>query len=96
MMTRTLQYFEVLDILTGEMARFDQATFSLLSEMEQTLVDYCNGIGVTPSSSFKEMYGNDLKMDTLMIQLSVLPDVVTTANEEHHMGIKQVTAVRTV
>ena len=82
------QYYEVLDILTGEMARrFDQATFSLLNEMEQLLVDFCNGIDMTPSSSFKEMYGNDLKMDTLMIQLSMLPDVVTTANEEHHMGI---------
>ena len=90
------QYFEVLDVLTGEMARrFDQATFSLLSEMEQHLVDSCNGIGVT-SSSFKEMYWNDLKMDKLMIQLSMLPDVVTIANEEHHMGIKWVTAVRTV
>lgn len=31
-----------------------------------------------------------------MVQLSMLPDVVTTANKEHHMGIKRVTSVRTV
>ena len=91
------QYFEALDILNGEMSRrFDQATFSLLREMERLLVVSCNGTKVTVSSSFKEMYQDDINIDTLMVQLSMLPDVVTTANEEHHMGIKRVTTVRTV
>ena len=91
------QYYEVMDILTEEMARrFDQAAFSLLQEMERLLIDSCNGTRVTPSSNFKEMYKNDLNMDTLNVQLSMLPDVVTTANEEHHVGIKRVTSVRTV
>ena len=68
--------------------RFDQAAFSLLQEMERLLIDSCNGTRVTPSSNFKEMYENDLNVDTLNVQLSMLPDVLTTANEEHHMGIK--------
>ena len=90
------QYFEVLDILNGEMSRrFDQATFSLLQEIERLLVDSCNGTKVTVLSSFKEMYQDDINIDTLMVQQSMLPDV-TTANEEHHMGIKRVTTVRTV
>lgn len=50
------QYFEVLDMLSGELARrFDQPTFSLLQEMERLLVDSCNGTMVTPSSNFKEL-----------------------------------------
>ena len=48
------------------------------------------------TSNFKEMYGSDLNMDTLTVQLSMLPDVVATANDEHQMGIKRVTTVRTV
>lgn len=71
------QYFEVLDILTEEMARrFDQATLSLLQDMERLLVDSCNGTSITPSSQFKEIYGSDLKFDALTIQLSMLPDLV--------------------
>lgn len=31
-----------------------------------------------------------------MTQLSMLPDVVTTANKQEHMGIKRVTSVNTV
>ena len=38
------KYYEVMDTLTGEMARgFDQATFSLLQEMERIVIDSCNG-----------------------------------------------------
>ena len=35
-------------------------------------------------------------MDKLKIQLSLLPDVLKTSNEEHKMGIKNVTMVKTV
>ena len=91
------QYYEVMDTLTEEMARrFDQATFLLLQEMERLLIDSCNGIRVTASSNFKEMYGSDLNVNTLTVQLSMLPDVVATANDEHQMGIKRVTTVSTV
>ncbi len=91
------QFYEVLDVLTQEMTRrFDQPTFTLLREMEKLVIDSCNGITVTPSSNFKELYASDMKMDNLMIQLSMLPDVVTTANKEHHLGIKRVTTVNTV
>ena len=91
------QYYDVLDVLTSEMARrFDQATFSILQEMEHLLVSSCNGDALTFSSNFKEMYGSDLKMDALTVQLSMLPDVVKTANKEHNMGIKRVTVVSSV
>ena len=70
-------------------SRFDQAAFSLLMElltlaMELELLHHL------------KMYENDLNMDTLNVQLSMLPDVVATANEKHHMGIKRVTTMRTV
>jgi len=84
------QYYQVLDVLTEEMTRqFDQPTFTLLREMENLVIQSCNGISVIPSSSFKELYGSDMKMDSLMTQLSMLPDVVTTANKQEHMGIKR-------
>ena len=91
------QYYQVLDVLTEEMTRrFDQPTFTLLREMENLVIQSCNGISVIPSSSFKGLYGSDMKMDSLMTQLSMLPDVVTTANKQEHMGIKRVTSVNTV
>lgn len=91
------KYYQVLDVLTEEMTRqFDQPTFTLLREMENLVIQSCNGISVIPSSSFKELYGSDMKMDSLMTQLSMLPDVVTTANKQEHMGIKRVTSVNTV
>ena len=64
--------------------------------MEQLLVDSYNGKNITPSSKFKDLHGGDLKIDSEMVQLSMLQDVVKTANEEHQMGVKQVTTVRTV
>uniref|UniRef100_A0A1X7TS41 Uncharacterized protein n=1 Tax=Amphimedon queenslandica TaxID=400682 RepID=A0A1X7TS41_AMPQE len=37
------QYFEVLDVLKGELIRrFDQPTFAILREMEKILIDSCN------------------------------------------------------
>ena len=42
------------------------------------------------------MYKGDIDMNKLKIQLSLLPDVLKTSNEEHKMGIKKVTMVKTV
>lgn len=91
------QYFEVLDLLTEEMTRrFEQQSFAVLHEMERLLIDSCNGTVVQPSVDFKTMYAGDLGFDRLMIQLSMLPDLLRTANEQNHLGIKKVTSIRTV
>ena len=42
------------------------------------------------------MYAAHMHMDNLPVQLAMLPDVVTTANNDHQMGLVKVTSVNTV
>ena len=46
--------------------------------------------------NFEEMYKDDIDMNKLKIQLSLLPDVLKTSNEEHKMKIKKITMLKTV
>ena len=48
------------------------------------------------SESFKAICDGDLNVNNLVIQLSMLPDVLKTANQEHKLGIKKVTSISTV
>lgn len=68
----------------------------MLQEIEKLLTDSCNGTKVELPCTFKNMYASDLKMDSLVAQLSMLPDLLRTANSEHKMGIKKVTSVNTI
>ena len=92
------QYFEILDLLLNELSqRFNQPTFGIMGEMESMLVDSCNEKDKNGNyENFEEMYKGDIDMNKLKIQLSLLPDVLKTSNEEHKMGIKKVTMVKTV
>ena len=91
------QYFEVLDLMISEIKRrFDQPTFTILHTIEKLLIDSCNGATLELSSIFKSVYAADVKVDNLLVQLSMLPDVVRTANEQYHLGIRKVTSVNTV
>ena len=68
-----------------------------MGEMENMLVDSCNEKDKNGNyENFEEMYKGDIDMNKLKIQLSLLPDVLKTSNEEHKMGIKKVTMVKTV
>lgn len=42
------------------------------------------------------MYKGDLNFERLTLQLSMLPDLLRTANEKQNMGIKKVTSISTV
>ena len=92
------QYFETLDLLRSEiMWRFNQPTFDIMSEMENMLVHSCNQIDENKDyKNFDEMYKDDIDINKLKIQLSLLPDVLKTSNEEHKIGIKKVTKVKTI
>jgi len=90
------QYFEVLDLLVCEQERsFDQESFKCLQEIEKALVESSNGTPVQLSQGFQARYASDLKFDRLSVQLSVLPDLLQTANEQHQLGIN-VTTISTV
>ena len=71
--------------------RFKSTHFGyIMSEMENLLVDSCNG-------RFKNgNYEDDIDMNKLKIQLSLLQDVLKTSNEGHKIGIKKVTMVKIV
>ena len=71
------QYFEVLDILLSEIQqRLNQTSLSILSEMEDLLINACNGNLKQPSDKITEMYSSVIDFDKLMNQLSMLQDLV--------------------
>ena len=92
------QYFEVLDVLREELvSQFDRPTLSILKDIESLLVSSCNGRGTnTPSTDLKTLYADNLNMDLLTVQLSMLPSVIAAGNSEHQLGIKEVTSVSTI
>ena len=92
-----MQYFEVLDLLSGELnRRFQQPSFKFLEEMECLLIQSCNGEHVIPSEEFSSMYGKDLQMDRLSSQLTMLSDLVRTVSDQQQYGIKKVTSIGTL
>lgn len=91
------QYFEALDLLSGELdRRFQQPSFRFLEEMECLLVKSCNGEHVVPTEEFSSMYGKDLQMGRLSSQLMMLPDLVRTVSDQQQYGIKSVTSIGTL
>ena len=71
------------------MRRFNQPTFDIMSEIENMLVHSCDQNDINGDyKNFEEMYKDDIDINKLKIQLSLLPDVLKTSNEEHNMGIK--------
>ena len=93
------QYYEVLDLMLNEIdRRFDQPTFMILRDIEKLIVESCNGTDseVKLPSTIDSMYATDLKLDSLKIQLRMLPDLVRTANKDHEMQIRKVTSINTV
>ena len=40
-----------------------------------------------PSSDFKNMYATNIYIENLVAQLTMLPDVVKTANKNNQMGL---------
>ena len=91
------QYFEVLDVLKGELTRFDQPTFAILREMEKILIDSCNDEkNIVLSTEIKTLYANNLDMNKLTTQLSILSSVIEASNNDYQMGIKSVTSLNTI
>ena len=91
------KYFEVLDLLISEIRRrFHQPSFTILHDIEQLLVNSCNATSVEFPQSEADIYAADLKVDCLRIQLSMLPDVIRTANKEYGFTVKKVTSLNTI
>ena len=90
------KYYEVTDLVIAEIQRhFNQPTLTLLKEMETLLIESCNGKSVQLSSTIEELYQADLNIEKLKLQLAMLPDVISTVNNDYHMGIKHVKITHT-
>ena len=76
--------------------RFSQPSFTFLQETEKLIIDSCNGLSPKMSENFKAVCNVDVDINKLAIELSMLPDVLKTANQEHKLGIKKVTTINTV
>ena len=91
-------YFEVLDIISGELKhRFQQERgMPVAAALEKTLLDAAqNCFDALPSEI--EMYNKDIDKQRLAIQLKMLPDLVRTYNERNPVtAIKKVTTLRTL
>ena len=89
------QYFEVLDILLGEIEqRLTQTSLSILGEMEEVLISASNGTLKQPSENIKEIYSSVIDFDKLVNQLSMLQDFVRVSKVSQ--GIKRITKVSTI
>ena len=74
----------------------NQNSFKILQEIEDVLVGSCNGEKVQFPEEFLKKYETDFKVDRLVVQLTMLPDLLNTANELHQMEIKKVTSINTL
>ena len=90
-------YFEALELATGEIERrFNQSDLQLIKELELLLIKAGNGEKVEPiSESVWKYLENDVDPDHLMVQLSVIPNLIKTAFADN-ITIKKVTNVRTI
>ena len=94
-------YFEALDIVIGELKnRFNQTRgMPLAAKLEKMFLDAANG-----TCNFNhglpdelKLCGTDVKLDRLLIQLQMLPDLIQTYNKANPtIAIKKVTLVSTL
>ena len=88
------QYFQVFDLLISELERrFNQLSLSVFKDTEKLLMTSSNDKTVQLPENFSELYGKDLDLDRLAVQLRMLPDLLRTGNVEHKLGVRKVTSV---
>lgn len=90
-------YFETLELAAGEVEkRFDHEDIHTITEIETLLLKAGNGGTVDSLSSLIQSYlKNDIDLERLKIQLSLVQDMIKTANSES-IPVTKVTNVRTI
>jgi hypothetical protein len=91
------QYYEVIDILIIQLKqRLDQKGLMILSDIEQLLIDSCNGDANSPSSTIIGMYQSVIDISRLSLQLKMLPDLLHASNQGKKVSVKKVTSINTI
>ena len=90
-------YFEAIELVTGEMERFDQPDLRIIKDLEILLLNAANGelhVGQGYLSEALSSYiEGDIDQACLKIQLLMIPDMIKTAFDGN---IKKVTTLRTL
>lgn len=68
----------------------------LLVTLKKLTIDACNGTTPQLPASLKDMYTADMNVDSLPVQLSMLPYVVRTVNKDYQLEILKVTSMNTI
>ena len=96
------QYFEVLDLLSGELTRrFHQRSLAAPKAIEQVLLTAC-ALQFTSADGFSipevivNTYSQDLNIDKLKVQLLILPDLIKTYRSSQDLPHLKVTSLRTL
>uniref|UniRef100_A0A3Q2UA35 HAT C-terminal dimerisation domain-containing protein n=1 Tax=Fundulus heteroclitus TaxID=8078 RepID=A0A3Q2UA35_FUNHE len=77
------QYFEVLDLLDGELERrFEQRDLHVAAALEHMIVSLAERETIPFPSSIVGLYKSDFDIDALRAQLDMLPDVIQTSGIE--------------
>ena len=95
-----IQYFEVLDLVAGEISRrFNQKSLALPLAVEELLVTAVNhddkAVVLVPEIVV-EAYSRDVNVKKLQRQLQMLPDLLASYKETQNLKSLKVTSVRTV
>ena len=91
------QYFEVLDVLIGEISRrFDQDSLALPTAIEKLLIMVANKIEGADISVPSEAYSKDVDMKKLGRQLQMIPDLVSAYKSSQHLKLFKVTTIRII
>lgn len=90
-------YFETIELAAGEIEkRFAHKDMSTIKEIEEILVKAGNGEAIdTLSPVIQSYFGNDIDLDRFKVQLTLVKDMIKTANAET-VPVTKVTNVRTI
>ena len=89
-------YFEVLELAAGEVGRrFDHEDLYLIKEIEILLLKAGNGEDLAFSSSIQSYLENDIDLEQLKHQLSLVHNMIKTANF-NGASVTKVTNIRTI
>ena len=92
------QYFKALDsVMTQLSSRFEQDSMGLLCTVENVLIDSANSTCVHQVElppSILSFYAKDINLEKLLIQLTMLPDLMKASNKSEKLHT--VTSIRTI
>ena len=78
-----------MDVICNEISRrFDQKDFSLVVEIEQTMLSAGNGQEVVIPEAVQTLYKEDLNMGRLSTHLRMLPDIIKSYGETTGTPVK--------